>query len=467
MDGGNNWEPGLIGIPTNCSVSELFAVNYDTAWVATYGNTTGGNAIFKTTDGGLTWNAQTAADFSGTAAFANTIYFWDADNGICMGDPNGGYFEIYTTTDGGTTWIRVPQANIPAPASGEYSYNGGKDYDVVGNTIWFGTNKGNVFRSLDRGLNWTKVASGKPEVTNVTFGDADHGIIQYKTYNTQTGAIINFDLLSTTDGGLTWTEINYTGDIFKSDIDAVPGHPGMYITTGSSQSLTECGSAFSLDYGQSWTKIDDSVQYTCVSFFNDMTGWAGGFNNDSVTEGIWKWMGLIQDSSTIIVDFMADSTTIPVGGTVNFTDLSLGYVTSRTWDFVGGTPATSTAQHPTDVLYSAVGTYAVTLSCSNPDTLVAKTKTMYIHVVDPAAVSENQSLGRITVYPNPAHDFLLLTNLPVHASSVEIFDVAGEVVCVFAANEWISLQDLPAGFYLIAIMDDQHARIQTGKFIKY
>ncbi len=57
-----------------------------------------------------------------------------------MGDPIGGYFEIYTTVDGGVTWTRVPQADIPIPYRGEWGVVG--YYDVIGDTIWFGTNVG-------------------------------------------------------------------------------------------------------------------------------------------------------------------------------------------------------------------------------------------------------------------------------------------------------------------------------------
>ncbi len=465
-DGGATWTAGSIGIPTNCSVSELFAVSADTAWVATYGNTTGGNAIFRTVDGGATWNAQTTATFSGTAAFPNTIYFWDADNGLCMGDPNGGYYEMYTTTDGGDNWVRVPQASIPAPLNGEYGYNGGKDYDVVGNTIWFGTNMGRVFRSDDRGLNWTVVTSGQPEVTNITFGDENNGILQYKAYNTQTGAITAFEMMVTTDGGLTWNDLNYTGDIFKSDIDAVPGHPGMYIATGSSQNLPECGSAFSLDYGQSWTMIDDSVQYTCVSFYDDMTGWAGGFNTSSTSEGIWKWMGLIRDSATIIADFIASETTINIGETVDFTDLSLGLIDSWDWTFNGGTPASSTTQHPSSVLYSTAGNYAVTLTCANQDTTVAKTKTAYIHVIDASALEETQNTFTIELFPNPVADLLNISAIPAGANSIDVFNAQGKLVIRVPASVSIETASLPSGVYLLQIKTGEGIVLGSGKFIR-
>ena len=405
-DGGATWTPGTIqGLPTGMDLSELFAINRDTAWAALWGNTSGGKGIFKTTDGGMNWTAQPSAAFSGSAAFPNTVYFWDDNNGVCLGDPNGGYFEFYTTSDGGNNWTRVPQSNIPAPASGEYGYNGGKDYAVVGNTIWFGTNKGNVFKSTDRGLNWTSAPAGCAEVSNIAFTDENNGLLEYKAFNQTTGQLTAFQLKKTSDGGLTWQNVNFSGDLFKSDIDAVPGKTGMYVATGSFQDLNMCGSSYSLDYGQNWTMIDDSVQYTCVRFYDLNTGWAGGFNQSQSSEGIWKWMGLIQDSVNIIPEFIADKTQINVGDTVNFTDLSLGTIQNYAWTFGGGQPSASAAQHPAEIIYNTAGDYTVTLVCSNSDTSASRVKTAYIHVSQGGSVSDNVNVLQFEIFPNPASGY--------------------------------------------------------------
>ena len=69
----------------------------------------------------------------------------------------------------------------------------------------------------------------------------------------------------------------------------------------------------------------------------------------------------------IVADFVADATTINIGGTVHFTDNSWGaQLVSWNWEFEGGTPATSTAQNPT-VTYNAAGTYNVRLTVTNAD----------------------------------------------------------------------------------------------------
>lgn len=64
-------------------------------------------------------------------------------------------------------------------------------------------------------------------------------------------------------------------------------------------------------------------------------------------------------------DFEADQTTIMRDGSVNFTDLSGNSPVKWVWTFEGGTPATSTDQHPS-VTYNTAGNYDVQL-ISIPD----------------------------------------------------------------------------------------------------
>jgi PKD repeat protein len=81
-----------------------------------------------------------------------------------------------------------------------------------------------------------------------------------------------------------------------------------------------------------------------------------------------------------VTNFSASNTTIQVGQSVNFTDLSTGSPTSWAWTFSGGTPSTSISQNPS-VTYNAAGTYDVSLTASNSGGSDTETKTGYIHVL--------------------------------------------------------------------------------------
>ncbi|MEI6901018.1 MAG: hypothetical protein WCL00_14165, partial [Bacteroidota bacterium] len=178
VNAGTLWTAGAITGATSTSIANVCAVDGSKCWAITYYPTGSGanDGVWYTADGGTTWTHQTSAPFSNSASFPDCIWMWDANVGYCMGDPISGSFEIYTTTDGGETWTRVPTANIPAPTSGEYGITG--DYCAVDNNVWFGTNMGRVFRSVDKGLHWTAVLLpfGNTTVVQPEFADALHGI---------------------------------------------------------------------------------------------------------------------------------------------------------------------------------------------------------------------------------------------------------------------------------------------------
>jgi outer membrane protein assembly factor BamB len=86
-------------------------------------------------------------------------------------------------------------------------------------------------------------------------------------------------------------------------------------------------------------------------------------------------------------DFLADKNVAVVGQSIQFTDSSIGTVTSWHWDFGdGGTDNVTNAVHS----YSSAGTYTVSLTVSNPAATNTETKTNYI-----------------TIYPAPQADFLV------------------------------------------------------------
>ncbi len=207
-----------------------------------------------------------------------------------MGDPINNKFEIYYTTDGGNTWTTVAPANNPTAQSGEMGWTG--VYAAYNNVTWFGTNKGRIYKSTDKGVTWTVHNTGLTDINDINFNNESNGVVIQKVYNTSTGAITAFNVMKTNDGGLNWPTVTPSGEVWKSDWAAVPGVPGKYFavgTNGAASGSAKYGSAYSLDYGTTWTNIDTGVQYICVEFYNDNVGWAGGFSINATTSGIFKW----------------------------------------------------------------------------------------------------------------------------------------------------------------------------------
>lgn len=287
-NGGESWHADIIdGAPTDGDTAMIFALDDMTAWVPIYTVSGANQGIWKTSDGGVTWAQQTTANFTG--GFPNTVHFWDENVGWCMGDPVGGYYEIYTTSDGGENWIRVPQGNIPAPQSSiEYGVVG--YYDVVGDTVWFGTQDANyggrVFKSTDRGHNWTvsPIIFTAGSYIDIRFKDALHGLAMDKNFTTPS-------LAETSDGGDTWTSISFTGTCYGADFDYVPGTDNMYVSTGVNFNDLY-GASYSLDGGHTWTiwaELSQYVQLFGTTWVEGRIGWAGNFNLDEFTGGVYKY----------------------------------------------------------------------------------------------------------------------------------------------------------------------------------
>jgi len=284
--------PGIVTVPdaANFNWSNLWAIDANTAWGCFYdaSGATGGG-IFKTTDGGGSWTQQGAGSiYVGGGSFANIVYFWDANNGFAQGDPVGGYYELYTTTDGGSNWTRVPQANIPAPLNAA-EFGIVNLYNVNGNTFWFGTNNGRMFKSTDKGLNWTvSVVSAvtTEAVIDVAFRTANEGI----AIVADAGGTI-FSFYKSTDGGATWNVFFPTSGTFypSGDLEVIPNSTA-YVSTGAN-ATTGTGSSYSVDGGDNWTDIDVGVQHTAQAWVDGTVGWCGGFNVDAVTDGIFKYSG--------------------------------------------------------------------------------------------------------------------------------------------------------------------------------
>jgi len=286
-DGGTTWIPGTIDVGNSTlGISMIHGIDDTTAYIAVYLNSAGTQGIYKTTDGGATWARQTTADFQSATSFTNVVYFWDADNGFCMGDPIGSpaEFELYTTTDGGTTWTVVPGADIPDPLSGEYGYT--SEYRVAGDNIWYTTNKGRIYHSTDKGYTWTVSQSpisdfgGTSVNGNVAFVNGTDGLLCDNAAN----------YWKTTDGGATWVSIIPNGPHYSSDLYAIPGSNGTYVSTGNTD-----GCSFSLYGGSVFQEFEGTtgLQLLQTAWLDESTGWVGSFNVDATTGGIYKFNGTI------------------------------------------------------------------------------------------------------------------------------------------------------------------------------
>lgn len=431
---GTTWTLGTFNAGTG--LSQLFAIDATTCWAVF--NTGATQGLYKTTNGGTTWTKQGAA--YGSSSFADAMHFFNATDGWALGDPNGGYFEIYTTTDGGTTWTRVPQANIPAPLSGEYGITG--DYCAFGDNIWYGTNKGRIFRSTDKGVHWaaTLLPFGTSQTVAPEFVDAQHGIAYRSFLNVGLGDSLNV----TSDGGATWQGLAVSGSFYGRYVIHVPGTSTYVGSAGVAG--TDQGISFSYDGGNNWYVITAGGDYQANSWLNLATGWCGSTANaKKSTGGMYIYNGDTLQGP--VAHFSTPDTLVALGNTSTFTSTSSGNITTYAWTFQDGLPATSSLQNPPAITWQSPGRKNVTLHVTGPWGTNTLVKTGYVYV---GGVGFNElSQSTVSIFPNPVKDYMMIQS-GYTIKEIQLFNGTGQMVAsqtVSAKTVNLNTSALPSGLY--------------------
>jgi len=233
--------------------------------------------IYRTTDGGVTWDSVFVNDDA--AAFYDCMAFYpDGRRGLALSDPVNGKFRILATQDSGRTWNVLPDAGMPeAPTEAAFAASG-DCLVTAGPTAYFGSGGGasRIFRSDDYGLTWTATDSTIPA------GDAA-GVFALTFRSPHRGIAVGGDFAEPADGtdavavtrdGTTWQN---AGDLahLGEDVAYLPSHGHALVVTGESGDVM--GTSVSTDGGRSWRQISDTGFHT-LDCTRDGSCWAAGGN---------------------------------------------------------------------------------------------------------------------------------------------------------------------------------------------
>ncbi len=161
VNGGTKWQ--MIETGSDNILNGVCFVDHDNGWAI--GN---GGQILRSTDGGLTWSIQSF----GTNNHFEAIFFIDCCLGFVMGGSFDNMSVIFKTIDGGISWEKL-NCNLFGKIKAGYFIN-----DQVGYCV---CETGGIFKTTSGGYYWeafylVPLPGGRPYFFNdVYFSDKDHG----------------------------------------------------------------------------------------------------------------------------------------------------------------------------------------------------------------------------------------------------------------------------------------------------
>jgi len=175
---------------------------------------------------------------------------------------------------------------------------------------------------------------------------------------------------------------------------------------------------------------------------------------DPTNTGVEKYPGTYYEN-ILAADFTADTSIVPINGSLDFTDTSVGDPSVWEWTFEGAEPAGSESQNPTGIRYNKYGLYNVTLVVKNEITTDTITRLDYIKV-EPV-ISPNPSKAKFDIY---------LGEFDEEKTTVHVFNSIGEEVKAkftkqSSSSIGVDLGSAESGMYYIRINENDH--FMTGK----
>jgi photosystem II stability/assembly factor-like uncharacterized protein len=271
---------GTVAGAEKLDFRDVCAVDAGTAYLLSIGKGDE-SRIYKTTDGGKNWSLEYAEQ--NPNAFLDCMAFWDATNGIVVGDPLDGKPELLTTSDGGAHWMQLAWSTNPPAKKGEGSpasgtcvatYSEKNKGQGKNGHAWFVTeNSSRVFHTTDFGKTWT--ASETPLVTGLNRGvfsiavvDADRLAIVGGDYDHPEMGKSNSAYSD--DGGKTWKKSSHRPAGYRWGVTVVPGTGGP-----TAFAVGPTGTDVSIDRGKNWEPMSGEPANT-IAFADANHGWAVG-----------------------------------------------------------------------------------------------------------------------------------------------------------------------------------------------
>lgn len=183
------------------------------------------------------------------------------------------------------------------------------------------------------------------------------------------------------------------------------------------------------------------------------------YNTRELVKAYCHFFGL--DTSGLFALFHGTNRRIQAGDTVYFNDDSFDGITTRHWQFDGGTPAWSTEKKPA-VSYENPGIYDVTLTIGNGISSRSLTRNGYVIVTGSSGYTEKpKENDKLIIFPNPVSETAWICS-PFTGGETEIavYDLNGRIIRTFNTPGvgLLSIQatGLEPGAYIVVLRQGNH-----------
>ena len=309
VDGGRNWQ--LVGLEGTKNIHRIVIDprNSDVVYVAAIGVAWGENAergVYKTTDGGLTWNKVLyvdektgAADLVMDPKNPNKLIaaMWEYRRWPWFFKSGGPGSGLYVTHDGGNNWEKrtnedgLPEGDLGRIGLAIAPSNPEVVYALVENKA-----KNALYRSADGGFKWSRVSDDE-DIGNRPFYYSD---IYVSPDNPNRIYSLWTLLTMSEDGGKSWRTIAPYNSVHPDHHAFWVGSDPDYLIEGNDGGLN-----ISRDGGQTWRfvenlplaqyyhiRVDNELPYNVYGGMQDNGSWrgpayvwhAGGIRNSDWTE---------------------------------------------------------------------------------------------------------------------------------------------------------------------------------------
>lgn len=271
LDEGKTWKRLHVADGGSLDFRGIVAFNASTAYVMSSGEGEK-SRIYKTVDGGETWNLQYTDKRK--EFFLDAIACLSEKHCHALGDPMDGKFLLLSTTDG-EHWDPLPNETMPKalPTEGAFAASN-SSLLLSGEEIFFVTGgpAARVFRSPDSGRTWsvaeTPLTHGKASsgIFSITGGNRTDVVIAGGDY--QDSKLASAVAAYSHDGGKTWQLSEVQPGGYRSAVAALGKN---FLAVGPT------GEEISEDRGAHWRQTG-SLNLNSVAVSGEQSAWAVGPN---------------------------------------------------------------------------------------------------------------------------------------------------------------------------------------------